>query len=329
MVKDLLLLSENETLVSIEGETSWEHLHFEFFNNFSSSNTKKCYLRDIKFFYSYLEENINNLSSFLEVKRIHLVAYRNFLEELNQAPKTVCRKFSSLSSYFDFLVEKGLFRFNPCDGVKRPKQAILKQTNDLSDEKIKDLLQVVDEHGTLMHQLVIYLLFFTGIRKQELINLKIKDFENVEGSLTASVKAKGNKRIIKLIDPIVETKIKQYKKSLENCGIFLSEKDPLIIPSRNPNFDQGLIKHLNPKTVDYILKKYCRLAGIYDRISPHSARASYIGSALENGADLLNVSIDVGHSSVKTTQEYDKRRKSLSNSPVKNLGYLKDIKKSS
>ena len=193
------------------------------------------------FFYSFLKDQINNLDSFLDVKRIHLVAYRNFLEELNQAPKTVCRKFSSLSSYFDFLVEKGLFRFNPCNGVKRPKQAILKQTNDLSDEKIKELLQIVEEHGTPMHQLVIYLLFFTGIRKQELINLKIKDFENVEGSLTASIRAKGNKRIVKLIDPIVEKKIKTYKESLEDHGIILSDEDPLIIPSKIPTLTKGLL----------------------------------------------------------------------------------------
>ena len=95
--------------------------------------------------------------------------------------------------------------------------------------------------------------------------------------------------------------------------------------SKNPLNPGKLNKGLNPKSVDYILKKYARSADIYERISPHSARTPYIGSALENGADLYRLSLDVGHSSVKTTQSYNKREL-FSKKCVGTPGFLKDKK---
>ena len=67
----------------------------------------------------------------------------------------------------------------------------------------------------------------------------------------------------------------------------------LFTPTKNPLDPRKLNKPLNPKSVDYILKKYCKKAGIFQRISPHSARATYIGSALENGVELWKISQDV------------------------------------
>ncbi len=73
------------------------------------------------------------------------------------------------------------------------------------------------------------------------------------------------------------------------------------------------------------MKSWCKKAGIHHRISPHSARASYIGSALDNGVDLYKISRDVGHASVKTTEEYNKRKQRISESPVWGLGFMKKV----
>jgi len=308
---------------SLESSINWDELHYEFFQNFNSENTKKCYLRDIKQFYQFVEQNILSINSFLDVKRLHIVAYRDHLNSLDQAPKTICRKFSSLSSYFDFLVEKGLFEINPCSSVKRPGQRPLKPVNDLTDEQVKNLLIAVDQSESLMHQLVIYLLFFTGIRKNELINLKIKDFYKKDDLLLVNIIGKGKKQITKVIDSSVNELIQKYLAFLKETGEEILPEDYLLRPSKNPLEPKNLKKKLNPKSIDYIFKLYCKKAGIFHRVSPHSARASYIGSALENGANLLHVSQDVGHSSVKTTQEYNKRRNSIKNSPVNILGYKK------
>jgi integrase/recombinase XerD len=304
-------------------DLNWNELHYEFFQNYSSENTRKCYLRDIRQFYSFIDNNIDNIQSIMQVRRVHIVAYRDFLNHLEQAPKTVCRKFSSLSSYFDFLVEKGIFEINPCTSVKRPGQKPLKPVNDLTDEQVKNLLVTVDQSENIMHQLVIYLLFFTGIRKNELINLRLKDFYLKDKTYLVDIIGKGKKLITKIVEKEVYEKIESYLSFLKSKGEEVMEGDFLLRPSRNPQDPSNLNKRLNPKSIDYIFNTYCQKAGVFHRVSPHSARASYIGSALENGANLLHVSQDVGHSSVKTTQEYNKRRSSLKNSPVNILGYKK------
>jgi integrase/recombinase XerD len=98
--------------------------------------------------------------------------------------------------------------------------------------------------------------------------------------------------------------------------------DWLFQPSVNPKNPKNLDRPLVPSSIDYIFKKYCKLAGINKRVSPHSARATYIGSSLQGGADLLKVSKDVGHSSVKTTEAYNKRKNTLKDSPARNLGFI-------
>tara|TARA_B100000925_G_scaffold291892_1_gene282234 strand:- start:4258 stop:5226 length:969 start_codon:yes stop_codon:yes gene_type:complete len=311
------------SFLETRSEVNWDELHYEFFQNFSSENTKKCYMRDIKQFYSFVQENLKNVKSIEDIKRIHIVAYRDFLGRIKQAPKTICRKFSALSSYFDFLVEKGFYEINPCNSVKRPTQNPIKPVNDLTDEQVQNLLQIVDQSNNLMHQLVIYLLFFTGIRKNELICLRVRDFFQKGELFLVNIIAKGGKQITKVVDPSIKTKIDEYLTSMENRGEDFSPDDFLLRPSKNPNDPNNLNKKLNPKSVDYIFSTYCKKAGVFHRVSPHSARASYIGSALDNGANLLHVSQDVGHSSVKTTQEYNKRRSSIKNSPVNILGYKK------
>ena len=81
-------------------------------------------------------------------------------------------------------------------------------------------------------------------------------------------------------------------------------------------------KKLQGTSVDYIIKHHCKKIGIETKITPHSARATVIGSLLESGCDLYKVSQLVNHSNVKTTQGYDKRKKSLVDSPVFKLKYF-------
>ena len=117
-----------------------------------------------------------------------------------------------------------------------------------------------------------------------------------------------------------------YLDYLKTNGEELHQEDWVFRPSKNPLDPTHIIKPLNPKSVDYIIKSWCKKAGIDQRISPHSARASYIGSALESGMDLYKISRDVGHASVKTTEEYNKRRQKFSDSPVFGLGFM-EVKK--
>ena len=299
-------------------------LEYEFFSNFESVHTRKSYRHDIGQLFEFLADNFSDVKSYSQIERVHIVAFRNWLTDNSQAPKTVNRKLAANSSFFDFLIEKGMIEFNPCSSIKRPRQEVIQPTNDVNDDDISRLLALVDElkGPGLLHKAVIYTLFTTGIRKAELINLRRKHFIVKDGHHVIEVRAKGGKHLVKVVHPKCAEVILEYISFIEIEGEKMHPEDWIFRPSKNPLEPTNIIKPLNPKSIDYIIKTWCKKAGIHHRISPHSARASYIGSALEAGVDLYKISKDVGHASVKTTEEYNKRRQKLSESPVFGLGFM-------
>ena len=301
-------------------------LEYEFFHNFPSPHTRKSYRIDISQFFDFLRDNFTSILSYSDIKRVHLVAFRNWLNDQGLAPKSINRKMAANSSFFDFLVEKNILPFNPTASIKRPRQEVVSPTNDVSDEQIKHLLDIIEtlKGPGLLHRAVIYTLFTTGIRKAELINLRLKNFFLKDGFHLIEIRAKGGKHLTKVIHPKCAEVINEYLDYLKTQSAeTLHPEDWIFRPSKNPLDPTHVNKPLNPKSIDYIIKSWCIKAGIDQRISPHSARASYIGSALESGMDLYKISRDVGHASVKTTEEYNKRRQKLTDSPVFGLGFLK------
>ncbi|MGZ3807608.1 MAG: tyrosine-type recombinase/integrase, partial [Bacteriovorax sp.] len=314
-----LQLFENKSSFNAE-------LEYEFFHNFESLHTRKSYRIDITQFFEFLRDNFYSIQSYQDIKRVHLVAFRNWLTDSGLAPKSINRKMAANSSFFDFLVEKNILSHSPITSIKRPRQEVVTPTNDVSDEQIRHLLELVDSQTGpgLLHRAVIYTLFTTGIRKAELINLRIKHFFVKDEYHIIEIRAKGGKQLTKVIHPKCAEVINDYLDYLKSeSSEALHPEDWIFRPSKNPLEPSHIIKPLNPKSVDYIVKTWCKKAGIDQRISPHSARASYIGSALESGMDLYKISRDVGHASVKTTEEYNTRRQKLSDSPVFGLGFLK------
>lgn len=300
-------------------------LEYEFFSNFESEHTRKSYRIDITHFFEFLSEHFSDVSGYEFIERFHVVAFKNWLADQSLAPKTINRKLAANSSFFDFLVEKNMMAFNPATSIKRPRQEVVSPTNDLSDEQIVNLFNEVDKlkDEGLLHKAVIYTLFTTGIRKAELINLKRKHLIKKDDYYFIEIRAKGGKNLQKVLHPKCAEVIFEYIAFIERNGETIHNEDWIFRPSKNPSDPTHIIKPLNPTSVDYIIKTWCKKVGIDQRISPHSARASYIGSALDAGIDLYKISKDVGHSSVKTTEEYNKRRQKVEDSPVFGLGFLK------
>lgn len=297
-------------------------LEFEFLNNFESVHTRKAYKRDILSFLDFYKNELG-VSDLKECSRFHIVAFKDFLANGDHAPKSINRKLSTLSSYFQFLMEKSFLDFNPADGVKRPRQIILKETNDLTDEEVIELFNVIEEQAAPLHRAILMTFFTTGIRKSELIQIRLGDLEEINGETTLMIKAKGGKILLKFLIPECVDAIEEYIASMKQEGRIIHPEDWLFQPSKNPRNPSNIDRPLVSSSIDYIFQKYCKMAKIYKRISPHSARATYIGSSLNGGADLLKVSRDVGHSSVKTTEQYNKRKNSIKDSPARSLGFLK------
>lgn len=299
-----------------------KELEFEFLNNFESVHTRKAYKRDILYFIDFYQ-NILGHDNLKNCSRLHLVAFKEYLSNSTYTPKTINRRMSSISSYFQFLMEKGFIEFNPADGVRRPKQNVIKETNDLTDEEVIQLFEVISNAASPLHKAILMTFFTTGLRKSELLEIKLSDLEEVNGEMTLEIRAKGGKKLLKFLIPECVKAIEDYIQDMESHGREIDINDWIFQPSINPKDPSNVTRPLVPSSIDYIFKKYCKLAGITKNVSPHSARATYIGSSLQGGAELLKVSKDVGHSSVKTTESYNKRRNTLKDSPARNLGFIK------
>lgn len=295
----------------------------EFFENFNSRHTRKGYEIDIRHFLSWVSYEYK-ISSYSDLERNHIIKYRNWLQEAGGrngnpcAPKTVARKLASLSSYSDYLVEKSFLEFNPVTSVKRPRRDVVTPTNALTGDQVKTLLLAIPSDTTsgILHRALIIMFFTTGLRKSEILNMKYKDYREINEFRVVEFVGKGAKIGQKVLHPTNIETLETYLEHMRSLGREHTPEDWLFQPGHNPSDPTNLNKPLNPKTINEIISYYAKKIGLNFKISPHSARATFIGELLELGVDIYTVAREVNHSSVKTTQEYDKRRKKLSDSPV-------------
>ena len=172
-----------------------------------------------------------------------------------------------------------------------------------------------------MHKALLVTFFMTGLRKSEVLQLKRVDYREINGNRFLEFRGKGGKVGQKLLHPTCIEAIDEYLTWMESVDRKHQTEDWLFQPTRNPANPKNLNKPLNPKTINEILDSYAKKINLGFKISPHSARATFISELLELGTDIYRVAREVNHSSVTTTQEYDKRRKRISDSPILDLKY--------
>ena len=307
-------------------------LHVEFFENFTSIHTRNNYRNDLSKFFEFLTDSYPKIKSLKSVQRKEVISYRNFLSETGGrdgepcAPKTVARKLACLSSYFDFLVELGEREFNPVKSVKRPRREVVKPTQALETEQVSQLFELLcngdkNSSSRYLHRALLVTFFMTGMRKSEVLFLKVKDYREINDYKVLEFKGKGGKIGQKVLHPMCVEALEDYFSWMKEQKREHGPEDWLFQPTKNPNDPTNLNKPLNPKTINEIISSYGKKIGLNFSISPHSARATFIGELLEAGVDIYSVAREVNHSSVKTTQEYDKRRKKLSDSPITKLRF--------
>lgn len=304
----------------------------EFFGNFTSTHTRKSYRRDLNQFFLFCHQSYG-IDDVKLIKRHHVIRFRNWLSEIGghdgdgQAPKSIARKLAALSSYFDFLTEKSVLNGNPASSVKRPRREVKHPTQALSRQQVLDILGVIDETTLAgsMHLALLTMFFTTGLRKSEILYLKFKDFKWINQHPLVEFRGKGGKLGQKVLNTQCLEALENYLESTKENGREHAPEDWLFRPTKNPSDPKNLNKPLNPKTINEILEKYRKKIGLNFKISPHSARATFISELLDQGVDIYQVAREVNHSSVTTTQEYDKRRKNLDESPVHQLNYQRKV----
>ncbi len=259
-----------------------------------SPHTLKSYMNDLRDLSEYLEnENVINFN------KVDFFVLRGFIANLfqkNVAKPTIERKIACLKSFYKFLNQKGFLDTNPAKMLKfPPKEKKLFKVFNIDD--ILNLLEIPDKStpSGLRDALILEILYGTGIRVSELVNIDIEDID-FEG-LRIRIKGKGKKE--RLV-PIAELHSKMFRKYLE----IRKEICKKYMIKGKQCFINKFGERLTDRSVRRIVDKYLNEAGLPVDFSPHSFRHSFATHLLEGGADLRIIQVLLGHSSLSTTQKY-------------------------
>ena len=223
-------------------------------------------------------------------------AFLAFLGTQNYSKSTIARKLATLRSFYKFCLRRGYIETHPLATIRTPKQE-KRLPKFLEIDQINKLLATPDDNTLLgaRDRAMLEVLFSTGVRVSELVDLNFVDVDFV--GQTIRVRGKGKKL---RTAPIGPTAIAATKKYLE-----LRRADP-----RAATFDQEALfvnKHgqrLSTRSVRRKLDKYLAECGLDPSISPHTLRHSFATHMLNNGADRRSVQELLGHQSLSTTQVY-------------------------
>ncbi|MDR4983513.1 tyrosine recombinase XerC [Bacillus cereus] len=260
-----------------------------------SKYTIASYQNDLEHFVQFMERE--SISSFLDVTYADVRLYLTTLHDEKLARKSVARKVSSLRSLYRFLMREGYRKDNPFALASLPKKE-LSIPKFLYAEELEELFEVSDTETPLgqRNQALLELMYATGIRVSECINLQLTDIDFAVGTILVMGKGKKQRYIPfgSYAQDALITYIENGRKQLANKTeehshmVFLNAKGT----------------PLTSRGVRYVLNELIKKASLTMRISPHMLRHTFATHMLDEGADLRTVQELLGHENLSTTQIY-------------------------
>ena len=263
-----------------------------------SENTISAYLSDLKSFNVFLEKNKINFKDVINDSK-HIKSFFRQLSKKKLSPRSIKRKFSSLSSYFIFLLDRKTIKNNPLNGIFTPKVPKALPEILTTEEINKVFFQSENTDNELLglrDRCILEMLYSSGLRVSELCNLKVN---NIQFDLDLiRFFGKGNKeRMI----PLTYYARRWLERYLTQSRRILSERSTkgskFVFLSNN-----GL--PLTRAAVWQSVKKYINKASIPKKISPHTFRHSFATHLVDGGANLVEVQALLGHADISTTEIY-------------------------
>ena len=257
-----------------------------------SENTTKNYQNDLILFKTFLDENHITFISGVTYDVVR--KYIKYLNEKKYTAKSVARIISSLRGLFRYLYLNKVITTNPMILISTPKieKKLPKYLEYNEVEKLLNAPNLNTEIG-IRDYVVLEILYSTGIRVSELVNIKLKDidFNNKE----IRILGKGNKERIVLYGDVLKEKIKLYLDIAYDKFNILGS-DYLLLNQHG--------KQINDREIRTIVDNNMKIAGINKKISPHTLRHTFATHMLNGGADIKTVSDLLGHESISTTTIY-------------------------
>jgi len=261
-----------------------------------SENTIKSYQNDLKKYQNFFKNKNIEMINEENIKE-----YLKYLKTENNEAKTISHNISTLRSFYKFLLIEKKINKNPMEWIEIPKiKKSLPKT--LSFEEINKLLDIkLNDKYSYRNKAMLELMYATGLRVSELVNVKIHDIDSE--SCIIRVMGKGSKeRIVPLGDYAIKY-IDIYLKEYRNKLIKKEYNDYLFLNNHGKKMTrQGFFK---------IIKNLAKQQKIKVEFSPHTLRHSFATHLLDGGADLRSIQEMLGHSDISTTQIYTHVSKEL------------------
>lgn len=258
----------------------------------ASENTVESYIRDITQFDSYCASK--NITDLTKVDNKSLAVYFEYLTGKGKSEATKSRIIASLRCFYRFLLSRGFCISNPLDGVKS-KKAERKLPDILDANEIMLLLSQPNgsDYKSIRDKAMLELLYATGIKVSELIDLSVNDVNLQIG-------------IIHLHNDKKERIIPIYPAAVKSISDYLLNVRPAIVLEANEDrlFTNMTGQHMSRQGFWKIVKHYASEAGITKDITPHTLRHSFAAHLLENGAKLTDIKEMLGHADLSSTQIY-------------------------
>ena len=259
----------------------------------ASANTVSSYMRDVHQFADAMSGKALPLTR-VTVRDVE--DYTNTLLKRGKSPATVTRSVASIKSLYTCLTVKGYVDQNPAKDVS-PAKVERKLPQVLTGKEVELLLEqpeCTDLKG-YRDRAMLELLYATGIRVSELIELDVDDL-NLPGGVLRCF-SKGKERVIPL-----------YPAAVRALSEYITEVRPQLVDSAD---ETALFVNMNGERMSRqgfwkLIKSYQEKAGIQKDITPHTLRHSFAAHLLENGADLRSIQEMLGHADISSTQIYSR-----------------------
>ena len=255
-----------------------------------SENTTKSYERDLKKLYLFLEKL--NVTNYSDIKEEICSAWIGDLYSQNNKPKSIQRHLSSAKGFFRFLKKNNLIGSSPFELVTAPKSSNT-LPDVLSPEDVEQLLKFKPTSVIEIRDLaIIELIYSSGLRVSETININLNDFE--EDMSFLRILGKGAKTRLVPVGKYAKSAINEW---LIERNKIINNTDALFLNLRG--------KRISIRSVQLRLRKMALKQGLAP-IHPHMLRHSFATHMLESSGDLRTIQELLGHSSLSTTQIYTK-----------------------
>jgi integrase/recombinase XerD len=257
-----------------------------------SPNTLAAYRADLTALERWLEEREQTL---MAAQRGDVLAFMASRVQAGARPRSTARQLSSFRRFYRYLVRDGQLREDPTAQIAMPKVG-RSLPRSLTEEEVEALLAAPAVSDPLGHRdrTMLEVLYATGLRVSELVNLKLAQVNLNQGVL--KIVGKGNReRMIPLGEEAVQW-IQQFLQG-PRVEILLERQTDFLFPTRRGD-------RMTRQAFWHIIKRYARKAGVNKDLSPHTLRHAFATHLLNHGADLRVVQLLLGHSDLSTTQIY-------------------------